>query len=115
MPQYRCAVQQQIEGQQMGESEVNQRTMEYQDMRTDAWCGVMMVEFLKQHNRAMDKIIAEKMGASTSITNPCMVSLATLLDAYMPAGFKIQDTRQIDLCLRVLANKVREIDFEVVE
>ena len=89
--------------------------MEYQDMRTDAWCGVMMVEFLKQHNRAMDKIIAEKMGASTSITNPCMVSLATLLDAYMPAGFKIQDTRQIDLCLRVLANKVREIDFEVVE
>ena len=28
MPQYRCAVQQQIEGQQMGESEVNQRTFD---------------------------------------------------------------------------------------
>ena len=28
MPQYRCAVQQQIEGQQMGENEVNQRTFD---------------------------------------------------------------------------------------
>lgn len=89
--------------------------MEYIEMRTDAWCGVLMVDFLKQHNNAMDKIIAAKMGQSTSITNPRMVALAGLLDAYLPAGFKIKDTKQIDLCLRVLANMVRNIDFEVVE
>ena len=89
--------------------------IEYIEMRTDAVCGITMIQFLKKHNRDMDKIIAQKMGASKSITNPCMVSLETLLDAYLPTGFKIQDTRQIDLCVRVLANRVREIDFEVVE
>lgn len=89
--------------------------IEYIEMRTDAVCGITMIQFLKKHNRDMDKVIAQKMGASKSITNPCMVSLETLLDAYLPTGFKIQDTRQIDLCVRVLANRVREIDFEVVE
>lgn len=89
--------------------------MPYQEMRTDAWCGVLMVRFLKSHNRKMDDVIAAKMGQSTSMTNPNMVKLETLLDAYLPDGFNIQNTEQIDLCLRVLANRVREIDFEVID
>lgn len=89
--------------------------MPYNEMRTDAWCGVLMVRFLKSHNKRMDGVIAAKMGQSTSITNPNMLKLETLLDAYLPAGFKIQDTKQIDLCLRVLENKVRKIDFEVID
>lgn len=90
--------------------------MPYSDMRTDAWCGVLMVDFLKRHNADMDKVIAAKMGQSTSITNPHMVSLATLLDAYLPQGFILKDERrQIGLCIRVLANRIRTIDFELTD
>lgn len=89
-------------------------TMPDEMLRKDALCGIMMVEFLKRHNGMMDKIIAAKMGQSTSITSPHMVALETLLDAYMPEGFKIKNTRQIDLCLNVLENRVRAIDFQVV-
>lgn len=89
--------------------------MMYQDMRTDAWCGVLIIEFLKRHNREMDKIIAQKMGSSNSITNPRMNALSGLLDAYLPDGFMLKDTKQIDLCLRVLANRIRQIDFQVVD
>lgn len=90
--------------------------MPYSDMRTDAWCGVLMVDFLKRHNTEMDKIIAAKMGQSTSITNPHMASLATLLDAYLPQGFVLKDERQqIELCIRVLANRIRMIDFELTD
>ena len=90
--------------------------MSYSDMRTDAWCGVLMVDFLKRHNADMDKVIAAKMGQSTSITNPHMVSLATLLDAYLPQGFILKDERrQIELCIRVLANRIRTIDFELTD
>lgn len=87
----------------------------YSDMRTDAWCGVLMVDFLKRHNAEMSKIIAAKMGSSATITNPCLLSLATLLDAYLPKDFKIADSKQIDLCFRVLANRIREIKFELTD
>lgn len=89
-------------------------TMPDEMLRKDALCGIMMVEFLKRHNGMMDEIIAAKMGQSTSITSPHMIALETLLDAYMPEGFKIKNTRQIDLCLNVLENRVRAIDFQVV-
>lgn len=89
-------------------------TMSDEMLRKDALCGIMMIEFLKRHNGMMDKTIAAKMGQSTSITSPHMVALETLLDAYMPEGFKIKNTRQIDLCLNVLENRVRAIDFQVV-
>ena len=89
-------------------------TMPDEDLRKDAWCGVMMVEFLKRHNALMDKVIAAKIGQSNSITSPHMVGLETLLDAYMPEGFKIKNTKQIDLCLKVLENRERAINFQVV-
>ena len=89
--------------------------IDHEEMRTDAVCGLTMVDFLVRHNRDMDKIIAKKMGASNSIIHPKMKALRSLLDAFLPTGFKLQDTRQIDLCVRILAKRIREIKFQVVD
>ena len=87
--------------------------MDVLDMRTDAYCCIMMIEFLKRHNRMMDKVIATKMGQSHSIDNPNMIKLAILMDAYFPDGFKVEVTPNIDICLKALANQVYKIEFGV--
>lgn len=87
--------------------------MDFMDMRTNAYCCIMMIEFLKRHNRMMDKIIAAKMGQSHSIDNPHIAKLAILMDAYFPDGFKVEVTPNIDICLKALANQVYKIEFGV--
>lgn len=87
--------------------------MAYEDMRTHAYCGIMIIDFLHEHNKRMDKLIEEKMGRCTpSIEQPQMKSLKVLLDAYFPDGFKAKKTENIELCKKILAAKVYNIEFK---
>ena len=92
----------------------NAPDMPYDTMRTDAAVAVMMVRYLKAHNRRMDAIIASKMGQSNSIDNPQMRSLEKLMMQYFPNDFKLETNTNLDLCGKIFANNLSKIEFEVV-
>ena len=92
----------------------NAPDMPYDTMRTDAAVAVMMVRYLKAHNRRMDAIIASKMGQSQSIDNPQMRSLEKLMMQYFPNDFKLETNTNLDLCAKIFANNLSKIEFEVV-
>ena len=92
----------------------NAPDMPYDTMRTDAAVAVMMVRYLKAHNRRMDAIIASKMGQSQSIDNPQMRSLEKLMMQYFPNDFKLETNTNLDLCGKIFANNLSKIEFEVV-
>ena len=87
--------------------------MEYSDMRTDACLCIYMIDFLYNHNKRMDDIIASKMGAANSIMHPDMLRLKTLVDAYLPENFAIKDRKQIDLAFRIIQKDVERINFVI--
>ena len=92
----------------------NAPDMPYDTMRTDAAVAVMMVRYLKAHNRRMDAIIAAKMGQSNSIDNPQMRSLEKLMMQYFPNDFKLETNTNLDLCGKIFAKNLSKIEFEVV-
>ena len=92
----------------------NAPDMPYDTMRTDAAVAVMMVRYLKAHNRRMDAIIAAKMGQSNSIDNPQMRSLEKLMMQYFPNDFKLETNSNLDLCGKIFAKNLSKIEFEVV-
>ena len=92
----------------------NAPDMPYDTMRTDAAVAVMMVRYLKAHNRRMDAIIAAKMRQSNSIDNPQMRSLEKLMMQYFPNDFKLETNTNLDLCGKIFAKNLSKIEFEVV-
>ena len=92
----------------------NDPDMPYDTMRTDAAVAVMMVRYLKAHNRRMDAIVAAKMGQSNSIDNPQMRSLEKLMMQYFPNDFKLETNSNLDLCGKIFAKNLSKIEFEVV-
>lgn len=84
-------------------------------MRTDAAVAVLMVRFMKAHNKRMDALIAAKMGESQSIDNPQMIALEKLMMQYFPADFKLETNANLDLCGKIFANNLSKIEFEVTD
>lgn len=87
--------------------------MPHDIMRTDAAIAILMVRYLKAHNKRMDAIIAAKMGRSQSIDNPQMIALEKLMMQYFPADFKLETNANLDLCGKIFANNLSKIEFEV--
>ena len=81
-------------------------------MRTDAYVSILLCRFLVAHNKRMDKIIEAKMGFAQSIKNPYMDKLETCMDAYC-GEYTIQNTDNINACLRVLEKNIKSINFEI--
>lgn len=81
-------------------------------MRTDAYVSILLCRFLVAHNKRMDKIIEAKMGFAQSIKNPYMDKLETCMDAYC-GEHTIQNTDNINACLRILEKNIKSINFEI--
>lgn len=81
-------------------------------MRTDAYVSILLCRFLVAHNKRMDNIIEAKMGFAQSIKNPYMDKLETCMDAYC-GEYTIQNTDNINACLRILEKNIKSINFEI--
>ena len=81
-------------------------------MRTDAYVSILLCRFLVAHNKRMDKIIEAKMGFAQSIKNPYMDKLESCMDAYC-GEYTIQNTDNINACLRILEKNIKSINFEI--
>lgn len=87
----------------------------YSDMRTDAICGMLMIDLLYQNNSHMDEVIAQRLGEKRqSIHDPKLDALRSILDAY--AGevgqFDYKD-KNVELAKNIILRRVNEIEFNI--
>lgn len=87
----------------------------YSDMRTDAICGIQMIDLLYENNKNMDKLIAERLKEKRqSIHDPKIDALRSILDAYAGEVGKFNYQNQdVDLSKKIILRRVNEIEFEI--
>lgn len=86
--------------------------LEFLDMRTDAYISIVMCEFLKEHNRRMDKIIEQKMGQSRPYKNPITEALEECMEAYVSPA-KIDFSNHVRTSMGILRNNIGKIEYNV--
>lgn len=89
--------------------------MLYEDMRTDAVCGMLMVDILMEYNRSIDKLIKNRLGpGQKNVTDPKMEAIRMILDSYAGnlGNFDIK-SQDIILSKKIIMNKVKEIEFSM--
>lgn len=87
----------------------------YSDMRTDAICGMLMVDLLYQNNTHMDEVIAERLGEKRqSIHEPKIDALRSILDAYAgEVGQFDYKNENVELAKNIILRRVNEIEFNI--
>lgn len=87
----------------------------YSDMRTDAICGIQMIDLLYENNKNMDKLIAERLKEKRqSIHDPKIDALRSILDAYAGDVGKFNYQNQdVELSKKIILRRVNEIEFEI--
>lgn len=89
----------------------------YSDMRSEAICGMIMIDLYNEHNKSVDALIASRLGGcKNSIKNPKIEALYSILDAY--AGevgkFDFQE-KNVQLAKAVICNRVQQINFQITK
>lgn len=82
----------------------------YQDLRTEALCGYVMLELLKYHNTKMDELIMQRCGHHDAAPNPTLDALRDALDAYISPD-KVVLSENARLSIKILYNKLSQMDF----
>lgn len=87
------------------------------DLRTNALCGAIMVDILREHDKSIDKKIKDKLKRPTNtITNPKMHSLRHLLMGYAGEADKFNFTApNVALAKTILRKRINEIQFEIIK
>lgn len=90
-------------------------TYPHVDMRTDAICGMLIIDLLKDMVETFDKMIQERIkGADRTIFNPKMDALRSILDAYAGEVGKFDfNEYNCQLSLKVIKNKLLQIEFGI--
>lgn len=87
----------------------------YSDMRTDAICGIQMIDLLYENNKNMDKLIAERLKEKRqSIHDPKIDALRSILDAYAgEVGQFDYKNENVELAKNIILRRVNEIEFNI--
>lgn len=87
----------------------------YSDMRTDAICGILMIDLLYENNTRMDKVIAERLGeVRQSIHDPKLDALRSILDAYAgEVGNFDYKNKDVILAKKIIMRRMNEVEFEI--
>lgn len=87
--------------------------LRYLDMRTDAYCGVVMCELLFQHNKRIAKMVGERTGNFNEYNNPKIEALKDCLESYVsPAELSI--TGHVKTSLDIMKKNLKCIEFNLV-
>lgn len=83
------------------------------DMRTDAYCAVVMFKVLKEHSRRIGKLILERTGeGGQDFTNPKTDALNDLMEAYV-APAEIEVSQHVKTSMAIMQKKFKLIEFNV--
>lgn len=89
----------------------------FAELRTDALCGVVMIDILDEHNMNIDKMLEARLGRpQNSVANPKLEALRHLLMGFAgdPEKFNFS-AFNIDVSSRIILKRICEMDFEVKE
>ena len=79
-----------------------------------AYCAMKLCKLGKSYNDEINKMIRERLG-DTKDAPPHWIldKLYAIMDAYLPEGFKVDDT-QIDMCMRVFRNNLKQLKYSEI-
>lgn len=87
--------------------------LEYLDMRTDAYCALIMLSLLEENEKKVKDIIIEKTGNYVHVANAKIDALKDCMEAYVSPAV-IDYSQHVKLLIKIFNNKLDQIDFNVV-
>lgn len=83
------------------------------ELRTDAFLCIVILDVMKEHNKHMDDVIRKKMGHCNSYKNPFVDALREAMEAFVyPAD--IENDKNVKLSMAIMKNNLSKIDYNVV-
>lgn len=88
----------------------------YDDLRTYAIISMLMIRFVDEHNKQMDKLIASRLGKSNpAVRMPIMDALYTCMEAYAGEMGKFNySDENVKLAMNVIKNDIKKIEFNIL-
>lgn len=82
----------------------------YDDLRTYAIMSMLMIRFVDEHNKRMDKLIVSRLGKSKdSVRMPIMDALHDCMDAFAGEVGKFDySNKDVVMAMRVIANDIKK-------
>lgn len=90
------------------------KSQDYLDCMNWAYCAMKLCKLGKSYNDEINKMIRERLG-DTKDAPPHWIldKLYAIMGAYLPEGFKVDDT-QIDMCMRVFRNNLKQLKYSEI-
>lgn len=90
------------------------KSRDYLDCMNWAYCAMKLCKLGKSYNDEINKMIRERLG-DTKDAPPHWIldKLYAIMNAYLPEGFKVDDT-QIDMCMRVFRNNLKQLKYSEI-
>lgn len=90
----------------------NYPSLDYVDIRTDAYISLVVLDVLDEHNKRMDELITEKVGRSKTITNPLNDALRKGMEAFIyPINMK--RSQNVINSMKIIHKNLSKIKFDV--
>lgn len=89
------------------------------DQRAYAIISLLFISLLEEHNREMDKLLAEKLNDSNlapNVTNPLTIHLRTGMTAFAGVEGKFNfDDFNVKLAMKVVKKRLNEVEYSVID
>lgn len=91
--------------------------IQFEYVRTNAALSMLMIKLVDDHNKQIDKMLEEKLGKTQcSVRMPIMDSLNTVMSTFSGDARKvIFGNSNIDMGVKIIENRVRKIEFNIVD
>ena len=90
------------------------KSQDYLDCMNWAYCAMKLCKLGKSYNDEINKMIRERLGeAKDAPPHWILDKLYAIMDAYLPEGFKVDDT-QIDMCMVIFRNNLKQIKYREI-
>lgn len=88
----------------------------YDELRTYAIMALLLIRFVEEHNKRMDKMIAERLGSCKStLLMPAIAALKTLMECFAGIDERFDfDSQHIKLSMKIFENNVKSIEFDLL-
>ena len=90
------------------------KSQDYLDCMNWAYCAMKLCKLGKSYNDEINQMIRERLGeAKDAPPHWILDKLYAIMDAYLPEGFKVDDT-QIDRCMIIFRNNLKQLKYSEI-
>lgn len=90
------------------------KSQDYLDCMNWAYCAMKLCKLGKSYNDEINQMIRERLGDNKDAPPHWILDkLYAIMDAYLPEGFKVDDT-QIDRCMGVFRNNLKQLKYSEI-